>query len=106
VASGRGRSPDVHGRQAQSREVKLNLDHVVIPAKCVAVSTNPIVYNKSDSRKPRTYILSAHQALSYTHIRSIPYHPSISTTLKPKGFSCNLYHQYCKYLPLHTNRIP
>jgi sulfatase maturation enzyme AslB (radical SAM superfamily) len=50
-------------------------------------------------------VLSAHQALSYTNIRSIPYH-SISTTLKPKGFSCNLYHQYCKYLRLHTNRIP
>ena len=48
-------------------------------------------------------VLSAHQALSYHTYAQ--YH-SISTTLKPTGFFCNLYHQYCKYLRLHTNRIP
>jgi hypothetical protein len=73
----------------------------------VTVSTSSIVYIKSDFRKPSSlYSLHIKHSHTHTHIRSIPYH-SISTTLKPLGFSCNLYHhQYCKYLRLDTNRIP
>ena len=96
MAPGRGRRPDVH-----SRERELNLD--VIP---IAVSTaGSIVYKelKSDSRDSRKpYSLHIKHSHTTHTLNTTAYQPPSS----PRASYCNLYHQYCKYLRLHTNLIP